>query len=301
MGKVVEKVVAELLSDQAESRALLSDGQFGNRKKMSAMDAAAIMVDRAHAAWKDDNLTGVLLIDIKAAFPSIARGRLIDAMKAKKIDEDLIRWTESFLSERTVDIVMEGNVLKSHPAKAGDPQGSPVLLILLAIHNAGLIKWVEERVQAESLSFVDDLGWVGTGKDLNPVVERLQAFAAESIEWANRRDPQLDTAQTEAALCTHRSGHKKQLQPKLTAKIMVGNGFVRFNTEATGCLGVWMHAHLTFKEHHNWCMKKARAQEARLRVLTKMHGIIPEQGRAVWIACVQAVALYGSELWWDLR
>jgi hypothetical protein len=52
MGKVVEKVVAELLCDEAESRALPSDGQFGSRKKRSAIDAAAIMVDRAHATWK---------------------------------------------------------------------------------------------------------------------------------------------------------------------------------------------------------------------------------------------------------
>jgi len=90
MGKVVEKVVAELLSDEAERRALLRDGQFGSRKKRSAIDAAAIMVDTAHAAWKEDNITGVLLMDIKAAFPSVARGMLIHAMKAKKIDGDLI-------------------------------------------------------------------------------------------------------------------------------------------------------------------------------------------------------------------
>jgi len=57
-----------------------------------------------------------------------------------------------------------------------------------------------------------------------------------------------------------------------------------------------MDAHLTFKEHHNRCMKLARAAEARLRVLKKMHGIIPDRVRAVQIACVQAVALYGSDL-----
>ena len=45
VGKLVEKLVAELLSDEAERRALLSDGQFGSRKKRSAIDAAAIMVD----------------------------------------------------------------------------------------------------------------------------------------------------------------------------------------------------------------------------------------------------------------
>jgi len=60
-----------------------------------------------------------------------------------------------------------------------------------------------------------------------------------------------------------------------------------------------MDAHLTFKEHHNHCMKKARAAEARQCVLTKMHGMVPERVRAIQVACVQAGALYGSELWWD--
>jgi len=45
MGKVVEKVAAELLSVEAERRGLLSDGQFGTRNGRSAIDAAAIMVD----------------------------------------------------------------------------------------------------------------------------------------------------------------------------------------------------------------------------------------------------------------
>jgi ferredoxin len=204
MGKVVEKVVAELLSDEAERGALLSDSQLGSRKKRLAINAAAIMVDRAHAAWKEDNITGVLLMDIKAGFPSIARGWLIHGMKAKKIDGYLIQWTESFPSERTVEMVIEGNVLQSHPVEAGVPLCSPVSPILFAIHTAGLIKLVEERVQAEGRIFVDDLGWVATVKDLNQVVKKLEACPAECIEWASRRDLQFDTAKTEAAIFTLR-------------------------------------------------------------------------------------------------
>ncbi|KAF8533028.1 hypothetical protein BDD12DRAFT_900657 [Trichophaea hybrida] len=119
--------------------------------------------------------------------------------------------------------------------------------------------------------------------DSNQVVKKFEACAAESIEWASRRELQFDTAKTEAALFTRRRGHKKHLRPKLTAKIKVGNSVVRFNQEAIRWLGVWMDAHLTFKEHHNRCLKKARAAEARLRTLTRMHGIVPE-----W-------------LWWDLK
>jgi len=65
MGKVVEKVVTELLADEAGRRELLTDSQVGSRNRWSAIDAAFIMVDRAHAAWKNGFITGVLLMDPK--------------------------------------------------------------------------------------------------------------------------------------------------------------------------------------------------------------------------------------------
>jgi len=60
-----------------------------------------------------------------------------------------------------------------------------------------------------------------------------------------------------------------------------------------------MDGHLTLKEHHHRSMKKAVAAEARLRTLTQTCGVVPESVGAVKLACVQAVAQYGSELWWD--
>jgi hypothetical protein len=49
---------------------------------------------------------------------------------------------ESFLSERTVDMIIYGNDMERHPVEAGVPQGSPVSPILFAIYTSGLIKWV---------------------------------------------------------------------------------------------------------------------------------------------------------------
>jgi len=46
-------------------------------------------------------------------------------------------------------------------------------------------------------------------------------------------------------------------------------------------------------------MKKGSAAEPRLRSLTQTYGVVPPCERAVQIACVQAVARYGSEFWWD--
>jgi len=220
MGKVVENVAAGLVSEEAERRGLLSDGQFGSRKGWSAIDAVAIMVDTAPAACTNGPITGVLLMDIKAAFPSVARGRLVNLMKVRQMDGYHRRWMESFMSERTVEMVIEGNAKETHPVEAGVAQGSPVSLILSAIYTSGLINWVEEYVsEAEGLSIVDDLGLVSTGSVVNHVLSILERCAEKSFQWASRRGLQFDTAKTEAALFTRRRGHRKHLRPKLTAMI----------------------------------------------------------------------------------
>jgi len=45
-------------------------------------------------------------------------------------------------------------------------------------------------------------------------------------------------------------------------------------------------------------MRKARQAEGRLRRLTGQFGLTPEHCRRIQVACVQASALFGSELWW---
>jgi hypothetical protein len=116
------------------------------------------MVDRAHVSWTNSHITGILLMDIIAAFPRMAKGRLVNLMKVRQKDGGRIQWMESFLSERQVEMIIKGNAMERHPLEAGVLQGSPVSTILFAIYTSGLIIWVEEFVlQAEGLSFIHDL------------------------------------------------------------------------------------------------------------------------------------------------
>jgi len=178
-------VVTELLAAEAERRILLSNGQYGSRNRRSAIEAAAITVDRVHASWREGHIAGVPLMDFKAAFPSIGRGRLIHTMKGKRMDGDLIQRTARCHTDRMVEMIIESNVMERHPVEAGISQGSPVSLILFGIYISGLGKWVEERVsRAEGLSILDDVRGVVTLNDFNRVVENFEACTRVSIDWA---------------------------------------------------------------------------------------------------------------------
>jgi len=112
MGKVVEKVATELLSEQGKSRGRLRHGQFRSRIGHSAIDAEAIMVDRAHAAQTNGHIIAVLHMDIKEAFPSVAKGRLVNLTKVSQMVGDRIHCTKSILWESTVEMLFDGNTME---------------------------------------------------------------------------------------------------------------------------------------------------------------------------------------------
>jgi len=50
----------------------------------------------------------VLLMDVKGAFPHVAKGNLIKRMEEMGFEADLVRWVESFMKERKVIMSMDG-------------------------------------------------------------------------------------------------------------------------------------------------------------------------------------------------
>jgi len=169
LGKVVEKVAANAIAEECERRQLLHDGQFGCRKRRSAIDAVGRLMKRVEEAWGRGNTAAVLLMDVKGAFPHVAKGNLIRRMEEMGFEADLVRWVENFMEERKVIMSMDGREGDSMDVQTGVPQGSPVSPVLFVIYLSGLFGEVEEKegdCESEGISFVDDVAWVVEGADV---------------------------------------------------------------------------------------------------------------------------------------
>ena len=92
LGKIVEKVVAYLISNQYERQATLHPGQYGSRLQRSAVDAVgfALATTQDSEAWSRGKIAGALLLDMAAALPSVARGCLLRRMRNMNLDKDLV-------------------------------------------------------------------------------------------------------------------------------------------------------------------------------------------------------------------
>ncbi len=124
MGQVVEKVVAEQLSQYCEKYSKLHPGQMGGRKERSAIDAVATLVHTVQEEWEEKKLAAALFMDVKGAFDHVSRGQLITRMIELGVDGYLVAWTNSFLTDRRIQLVIDGHENKERDIETGIPQGS---------------------------------------------------------------------------------------------------------------------------------------------------------------------------------
>ena len=163
LGKVVEKI-AEAISHHCEATKSLHPGQMGSRKQRSAIDAVACLKQRTYDSWKRQQLMGALFMDVKGAFDHVNPDRLVSRMRELGLGGDLIRWTQSFLTDRKVQLIIDNTQCSTQPINSGFPQGSPVSPILFTIYLSGTFDEIERAVPGvHTLSFVDDIGLLAPG------------------------------------------------------------------------------------------------------------------------------------------
>ena len=201
LGKMVEKVAADLISLHCEPLNKFHPGQYGGRPQRSAVDAVGVVMAQAQEAWKRGRIVGALMMDVAAAFPSVARGCLLQKMRRMDLDENLVEWIDSFMRGRKVVMSVDGQEGEAKEVMTGLPRGSPVSPVLFAIYTADIHKEVEEKVEGcRGISFVDDMTWVAEGEGLLDLKLKLEECAERSLRWADRNAVRFETSKTEAVL-----------------------------------------------------------------------------------------------------
>ena len=218
-------------------------------------------------------------------------------MRDLGIDDGLIGWTQSFLTDKSVELVVDGFTNERQKVKSGIPQGSPVSPILFLIYISGVFSIVEEQLsQVTCISFVDDLGFIKADCSIGKIAKTLEKFGQIALKWGANNAVTYDIGKTEAVLFA--KARRQKLAELLKTRLRIGREIVHFKKEATRWLGVWLNSQLNFPFHVNERMKKAKAVEVQIKGLSKSYGLCPGLVWRIQIAAVQSVALYGAELWW---
>jgi len=157
LGKILESVMATMISYLTEAHELLPKGHYGARPGRSTEDAMMVLSESIHKAWKEGKIFTAVFLDVAGAFNNVHHDRLLYNLRCRGIPEPIARWIESFLTNRSTRLQFNGAVSHEISVSAGVPQGSPLSPLLYLYYNAGALEAAEGRKDALGIGFVDDI------------------------------------------------------------------------------------------------------------------------------------------------
>ena len=155
LGKVLESVMADIISYLTETHELLSAQQFGGRPGRSAEDAMMNLSESVHKAWKNDKMYSAVFMDVAGAFNNIHHECLIHNMKAQRMPISIAKWIDSFLQNRSIQILFNEAKSNTITTPAEIPQRSLLSPLLYMYYNADLLDIPQQH--ETSLGFINDI------------------------------------------------------------------------------------------------------------------------------------------------
>jgi hypothetical protein len=92
LSKILERAVHSQFSEYLECNDLLTDVQFGYRRKRSTTSAAIIFVDDVRREMDKGKLTGAVFLDLTKAFDTISHGVLLEKVKSYEVDDQELKY-----------------------------------------------------------------------------------------------------------------------------------------------------------------------------------------------------------------
>jgi hypothetical protein len=139
LGKGLERLVARNMAWIAIHYKVLASQQFGALPLQSAVDLTTCLLHDVEQALNQGLTVSLLTLDIKGVFDKVLPRRLVYRLHLQGWPENLVCWIASFMTGRSVQIRLDGEVGPIIDILCGLPQGSLISLILFMLYLASLL------------------------------------------------------------------------------------------------------------------------------------------------------------------
>lgn len=250
LDKILEKVVYLQLLSYIEQNAILSDFQSGFRTKFSCETAVQGVLED----WRqniDKNLATVaIFLDLKRAFETVNRRRLILKLNSIGIRGVVLKWLVSYLSDRKQRLRINNVLSEDITNDYGVPQGSVLGPLLFIIYINDLIHNVRN---CTTYLFADDALFYFATENLNHLGEAMNDIAKNVYRWCNANDLKVNVSKTKYMIVAKESIYRQV--SALELKVMLGDDEIERVTKFK-YLGIWIDRKLDFKTHAAEVIKK---------------------------------------------
>ena len=150
--KVMEHILHSQIMKHLEEHGILSDQQHGFRKRRSCESQLILTLQDLAAGIDAFQQIDAILLDFSKAFDKVPHERLAIKLRHYGLKGNILQWIQSFLRDRSQQVLVEGQSSTSAPVVSGVPQGTVLgpLLFLLYIND------LPQKVSSTARLFADD-------------------------------------------------------------------------------------------------------------------------------------------------
>ena len=123
ISNVFEELVNTRIVDHLEKCGLFCDFQYDFRSSRSTADLLTVVSVRIARAFNRSGFTQAVALDIFKAFDRVWHASLLHKLKSYGISGQIFGVISSFLSNRRLQVVLDGKSSQEYPVNAGVPQG----------------------------------------------------------------------------------------------------------------------------------------------------------------------------------
>jgi ribonuclease HI len=293
IGKVMDAIIARRLSYLVERFHVIPRLHMGGRKLRSVEHALHNVVQRVYEAWNtgQGQVLSLLLLDVSGAFDNVSHKRLLHNLRKRRVDERIVRWIASFLSDRRTKIAIDGYESEEYNIETGVPQGSPLSPILYILYNADLIECCNSD-ETEATGYIDDGAIFACGNTTEDTCSKLERALEKAGRWAATHASKFAPEKFQLV-------HFTRARTRVDAKRPLDTAWGKIEPKTT-CkyLGVTLDSKLKWKEHVQEIRRKTTNTVNALSCLgSSTWGIRLADIRKIYRGVALPQMMYACSLW----
>lgn len=179
IAKLAERLVNNRLDWYSERNLILLPQQAGFRREHSTDDQIALLQDNIRRSIHADHHCLVVFLDLAGAFDAVNHRVLLYKLSRLGYKGRILGWLQSYLQDRTFQVLYRGHLSKIKTINTGVPQGGILSPFLFNVMMADLPISDGIRVSV----FADDIAVCASGVNPIEVNARIQNQLNKIVEW----------------------------------------------------------------------------------------------------------------------